>query len=100
MSRDALDVFSHLSDSDKSLLLEYPLHRVDQLLTRDKGEGGNQLQPEIPLEEDIEELSTMEDYMRGEDDDENEETECTAAKRRRIEEEPVVSSALTNEDEV
>ena len=108
-SRDALDVFSHLSEEERSVLLEYPVHRLGQLLT---GEGGKeielQLQPEAPLEDDNEDnegISTRGEGIReeeGDDELENEENECSAAKKRRIEEEPALPLALTptGEDEV
>ncbi|XP_019851326.1 PREDICTED: tRNA (adenine(58)-N(1))-methyltransferase non-catalytic subunit TRM6-like isoform X1 [Amphimedon queenslandica] len=105
--RDALDVFAHLSERERSVLLEYPLHRLGQLLT---GEGGKeielQLPPGAPLEDDTENnegSSTRGEDIREEDDDEfeDEEEECGAAKKRRIEEEPAgpLPLAPTNEDE-
>uniref|UniRef100_A0A1X7UZN4 tRNA (adenine(58)-N(1))-methyltransferase non-catalytic subunit TRM6 n=1 Tax=Amphimedon queenslandica TaxID=400682 RepID=A0A1X7UZN4_AMPQE len=104
---DALDVFAHLSERERSVLLEYPLHRLGQLLT---GEGGKeielQLPPGAPLEDDTENnegSSTRGEDIREEDDDEfeDEEEECGAAKKRRIEEEPAgpLPLAPTNEDE-
>ena len=87
-------------------MLEYPVHRLGQLLT---GEGGKeielQLQPEAPLEDDNEDnegISTRGDDIREEEGEDELENECSAAKKRRIEEEPALPLALTptGEDEV
>ena len=86
--RDALNSFGHLSERDKSILLQFPLHRINELLEEEKMEEDQH--QSFPLQE-LEKETTVEESEgeEEEEDDKEEESssdieEASAAKRRRI----------------
>ena len=86
--RDALNSFGHLSESDKSILLQFPLHRINELLEEEKIEEDQH--QSFPLQELEKETTVEESKGKEEEEDDKEEErssdveEASAAKRRRI----------------